>query len=455
MNRLTRRTFIRHIAAAGTLAPLALPRLARAASANGKLNIAFVGASGQANFSFEHLKEENIIAVADVDSEKLAERLTWAAGLPGAMKEPASYRDYRQMLDREQKNIDAVVVATPDHHHAHAGLRALNMGKHLYCEKPLAHTVQEVRLMIEAAQRNKVATQMGTQIHAGDNYRRVVEKIRAGVIGNISEVHCWLYGNAWHGQDIAGPADPVPPNLDWDLWLGPAAMRDYHDKAYHPFAWRGWWDFGGGGLSDFGCHFMDLPHWALNLRHATTVQAFGPEPDPLRPPKSLRVEFDYPATSASRAVKLTWHLGTHLGGPLPYAVNVFEKYGVPEAAWKGNGIMFVGDGGVLISNYSQNILFPQEKFKDVAPPPESIATSPGHHAEWVRGCKEGTPTLCNFEYSGALTETVLLGLISHRAGNTKIEFDPATLKVSGGVSNAAAQFATKPYRAGWEITRLV
>ncbi|MEX2671103.1 MAG: Gfo/Idh/MocA family oxidoreductase [Phycisphaeraceae bacterium] len=447
--RTNRRTFLKHATYAGAVLPLAMPRLTRAASANEKVNLAFVGTQGQAGFSIDHLRGENIVAIADVDANHVAARLENLKNDPNNPHQPNAYADYRRMLDREQKNIDAVVVATPDHQHASPSLIAMEMGKHVYCEKPLAHTIQEARLMIESARRNNVATQMGTQIHAGDNYRRVVEAIRANVIGPVREVHVILYGGSYSGGRFGETPDAVPDHLDWDLWLGAAAERDYYSNLYHPFQWRGWWDFGGGGLSDLGCHFMDLPHWALNLGHPVSAKATGPDPMPLRTPRALMAEYRHAATADRPEVTVTWHHGgTHID-----IINVFEKYNFSNDDWRGNAILFVGDDGLLISDYGRHKLLPEDKFADYQPPAREIESSPGHHAEWIAACKGGKPALCNFDYSGKLTESVLLGLVSHRAGNVDIDFDADAVQVTN--NDAANEFITKSYRKGWNVDDLV
>ena len=448
--RPTRRTFVKSVGYASAAAALGSTSLIRAASPNGRLNIAFIGAMGQAGFSFDNLMSERIVAVADVDAANLDQRRELLRMHPSGSQDPTVYRDFRIMLDKEHGNFDAFVVATPDHQHAQAALRGMAMGKHIYCEKPLAHTVKEVRLMIEAARKHKLVTQMGTQIHSTDNYRRVVEKVKAGAVGPVREVHCWIYGAMYSGAAFPAQPDAIPPSLDWDLWLGPAAQRPYYDKLYHPFNWRGWWDFGGGGVADFGCHYMDLPFWALDLKHPLTVAAHGPEPDPQRCSRSTMVEWEYPARGGQPPIKLTWHLGgTHMDSGK--YINVFEKYGFTNEQWKGNAVLFVGDKGLLISDYGNHKLLPEDQFTSYQGPPQTIAASIGHHAEWLRGIKEGSPTLCNFDYSGTLTESVLLGVAAHRAGNQKATFDAEGLTTNNSEVNA---YLTKPYRKGWEIEKL-
>ena len=255
-------------------------------SPNEKLNIAGIGVGGQGGWDIGNCAGENIVAVCDVDDRRAADSFT---RFPKAKR----YRDFRKMLEEMDRQIDAVVVGTPDHTHAPPAVMAMKMGKHCYCEKPLAHTVHEVRTMIELAKKNKLATQMGTQIHAGANYRRVVELVQSGVIGPVGEVHVW-HPVAYGGSGRPKETPPVPKELDWDLWLGPAPCRPYH-PCYLPGTWRSWWDFGSGGLGDFGCHYMDLPYWALKLRHPTTIEAEGPPVQVENTSPGLIVRYEFPA----------------------------------------------------------------------------------------------------------------------------------------------------------------
>ena len=284
--RLNRREMLRNTALAGigvwTAAASRSPGESR--SPNEKLSIAGIGVGGQGAWDIGNCAGENIVALCDVDDRRCGATLQ---KFPKAKR----YRDFRTMLDEMGKQIDAVVVATPDHTHAPAAMLAMSMGKHCYCEKPLAHSVGEVRAMIELAQKNKLATQMGTQIHAGANYRRVVELIQAGAIGPVNEVHVW-HTVSYGGGDRPQETPPVPAGLDWDLWLGPAAPRPYH-PCYCPGIWRSWWDFGSGGLGDFGCHYMDLPFWALKLRHPTSIETQGPPVHPERTSPGLAVHYEF------------------------------------------------------------------------------------------------------------------------------------------------------------------
>jgi len=442
--KTSRREFIRTAPALGAgvgfwIAGSASAKPPRRVSANEKLDIAMVGTANQAGWDLSQIQDQNIVALCDVDADFLAKA---AEKFPHAQQ----YRDYRRLMDDHQR-FDAVLVAIPDHQHVQAALRALKLGKHVYCEKPLAHTLHEVRLMINEAERQGVATQMGTQIHAKDNYRRVVEKIQSGAIGDVYAAHVWVGGVGYSGAPIPKQEYPVPTGLNWDVWLGPADWRHYKPKIYHPFRWRGWWDFGGGSLSDLACHYVDIVHWSLDLPHPVRVQAFGADPMPHRCPRSLRVEYDYPADGNRNALKLTWyHGGAHI------KANVYERFGLPED-WSGNAILFVGTNGNLLTDYTHHILLPQDKFADYKAPTPWIPSSIGHHAEWIKACKEGTPTLCNFNYSGRLTESVLLGLVSHRAGNVPLEFDADNLLITN--NRQANQYLTKQYRPGWELERIV
>lgn len=397
-------------------------------SANGKLNVACIGVANRAAEDVKGVQGENIVALCDVDSTYLEKSL---AQFPSAR----GYADYREMLDVEGDKIDAVVIGTTDHHHAPAALRAIRKKKHVYVEKPLAHTVAEARLMAEEAKKYGVATQLGTQIHAGENYRRVVEMIQAKVIGEVTDVHVWV-GKGWGLTEWPESSTEVPANLNWDLWLGPAPERPYHAGRYHPAQWRRWWDFGQGTLGDMACHYMDLPFWALNLRHPTRCEAEGPEVHPEMCPVGLIVRYDHPERDGRPALKLTWYDGTMI----PKEINGQR---VPA-----NGVMFVGTEGMMYADYGNYRLFPAEKFAGFKPPEPTIPPSIGHHAEWIKACKDGSPTTCNFDYSGALTEAVLLGNVAYRTGKA-LDWDGKNLKVTNVLE--AARYIHKEYRAGWEI----
>jgi len=447
--RHSRRRFLKTSATACGLA--LLPAITRnVLGASDKLRIACVGTDGQASFSIDSVGSESIVAFADCDDNKLQRRAKTHAGAK-------LYRDYREMLTKEEKNIDAVIVATPDHHHAPATARALIMGKHVYCEKPLTHTTREARQIAQLAAKHKCLTQMGTQIHAGGNYRRVVEFLQAGGIGNITRVHTWV-GTAYSGADK--PAKPpVPANLDWDLWLGPAPLREYH-VGLHPFHWRGYWDFGGGGLADMACHHMDLPFWALGLRAPTSVAAQGPTPHHDYCPNWTTVDYHFPAREAGKAghggflgdtsqnpggpaVHLTWYNGDKRPPEI-------EEGKLPKF---GGGNLFIGDKGILFADYGQTKFFDLDykEVKAIKRPTESIPNSTGHHKEWITACKEGYEkgrTTCNFDYAGSLTEAVLLGNVSYRSGK-KFNWDAKAFTTGDA---AADKWLDKEYRKGWSLT---
>ena len=397
-------------------------------SANEKLNIACIGTANRAAADIDGVKGENIVALVDVDKNYLDRA---SSSFPNARV----YADYREMLESEDGKIDAVVIGTTDHHHAPASIRAIRKGLHVYCEKPLTHTVQEARIIAEEAKKQGVATQLGTQIHAGDNYRRVVEIVQSGVLGDVGEVHVWV-GKGWGGGDLPTDTQEPPQNLNWDLWLGPAPVRPFAAGRYHPAQWRRWWQFGQGTLGDMACHYMDLPFWALSLRHPTHCEAEGPEVHPEACPHGLKVRYQFPSRDKLVPVNLTWYDG-----------NMIPKK-VAGQRVPGSGVMFVGTEGTMFANYGSYKLFPKEKFANFTPPKQSIPKSIGHHAEWIKACKDGSPTTCNFDYSGALTEAVLLGNVSYRAKQA-LEWDAANLKATN--CPEADMYISKEYREGWEV----
>jgi predicted dehydrogenase len=434
--RLTRRRFL-HAAAATGISPfwggLLLADDKKAGSPNERLHVGVIGVGGQGNHDWRnvHAAGAEIVAFCDVDED----RKDVQKAREEFPKVPF-HADFRKLID--QKDIDAIIVGTPDHMHAFATVAALKSGRHVFCEKPLTHTVHEARVVAETAAKEKKVTQMGTQIHAGDNYRRVVELVQGGIIGAIREVHVWC-GTYWGGGDRPKDTPPVPKGLHWDLWLGPAPERPYH-PTYVPFYWRRWWDFGGGTLADMACHYTDLPFWALKLRHPTTIAADGPSPvHPETAPHGLIVHYEYPSRGDLPAVKLTWYDG----GKQPDAV--LTEHQLPR--W-GNGVLFMGEKGLLMADYNQHKLFPEKQFAGFTPPKPTIPNSIGHYKEWVEACKTGAQTTCNFDYAGALTEAVLLGNVSYRVGRP-ITWDAKNLKA---VNDAEAErFVRKEYRKGWGL----
>ncbi|RMF38770.1 MAG: gfo/Idh/MocA family oxidoreductase [Planctomycetota bacterium] len=424
----SRRRFVQTLAAtagAGYFSSAAAQAPLR--SPNEKLQIACIGTANRAAEDIRGVAHEAIVALCDVDRNNLQRKLK-------EFPDATPYEDYREMIDKEADRIDAVVVGCTDHHHAPATLRAIRAGKHVYCEKPLTHTVEEARLVAAEAEKAGVATQMGTQIHAGDNYRRVVEIIQAGAIGEVTDVHVWV-GKGWGGGDRPEKGEEPPEYLNWDLWLGPAPWRPYASGRYHPAQWRRWWDFGQGTLGDMGCHYIDLPFWALGLTHPTEIQAEGPPVHPETAPLGLVVHYRFPAVGDRGPVNLTWYDGNRI----PREVGGMRV--------KANGVMFIGNEGMMFADYTSYRLFPTEKFANFEPPPQTIPPSVGHHQEWLQACRDGSPTTCNFQYSGRLTETVLLGNVAYRSGRT-VQWDAAQLQADHA---DAQQYISKSYRTGWDI----
>jgi predicted dehydrogenase len=441
--RLNRRALLKTGAAAAA-SLFAAPALLRGSNLNDKLNIAIIGCGGRGAANLEGVSGENIVALCDVNEAGIDAA---ARKFPGAKR----FIDFRKLYD-EANTFDAVVVSTAEHTHAFATLPALKLRKHVYCEKPLTHNIHEARLIREAAAAAGVATQMGTQIHAEDNYRRVVELVKANAIGPVREVHVWT-SRAWgwqspedaaRNQDIVStqdrPAgtDPVPPNLDWDLWLGPAPARPFHNVYFPGPKWYRWWDFGSGTMSDLGSHMIDLPFWALDLKTPLTAEASGPTPHPELAPASMQVEYEYGPRGNDPGLKLTWYQGTN-------KPRVWLDKKIPQ--WD-SGMLFIGDSGMLLSDYFKHTLLPEEKFADFKRPEPSIPKSLGHYAEWITAAKTGSPTLCNFEYAGWLTEANHLGNVAYRTGR-KLEWDAAGMKATNAPE--ASRFIRREYRKGWTL----
>lgn len=442
MSRLTRRKILKtSLLAAGALSGGFFTQsaaLGRSRTTLEKLCIACVGTFNRARANLNELAHEDIVALADVDAGKLDEAA-------GRFKGAEKFADYRVMLDKLASKIDAVMVGTPDHSHAPAAAMALRLKKHVYCEKPLTHTVFEARTLAKLAAHNKLVTQMGTQIHAGENYRRVVELIRAGAIGKVSEVHVWV--NARYGAGKFTTNTPCPPALNWDLFLGPAPQRPYSDGV-HPFTWRNYWDYGTGALGDFGCHYMDLVHWALDLRNPVKISAKGPPNDLVSPPAWCIVNYEYPGRGELPAVKLTWYDSGKQPAILPEVQKALPQREDGKPTEFGSGQLFIGEKGMLISDYGRHFLIANGKPMSFEYQGERIAPSIGHHKEWTEAIKNGGTTTCNFDYAGALTESVLLGAVAYKSGEA-IEWDSENLKVKN--SDKAQSLIHKEYRKGWEL----
>ncbi|MCL4180314.1 MAG: Gfo/Idh/MocA family oxidoreductase [Verrucomicrobia bacterium] len=441
---LPRRGFLRlSLLTTGAFA-FGAPAFLRGQNLNNKLNIGIIGCGGRGGAAVEQSQGENIVALCDVAEDRLN---AVGAKHPQARK----YVDFRKLLDAAN-DLDAVCVATAEHTHAFATLWALQQRKHVYCEKPLTHSIAEARIIAQAAANAKVATQMGTQIHAAPNYHRVVELIQTGAIGPVREAHVWV-SRAWGwqtpaeaqaNQDIVNvqerPAgsSPIPAGLHWDLFLGPAPKRPFHEVYWPGPKWYRWWDFGSGTMSDMGSHLNDLPFWALNLRDPLTIEAEGPPPHPEIAPASMLARYTYGARGNMPPVTMTWYQGTK-------KPSYFTDGKIPQ--W-GMAILFVGDQGMLLSDYGQHLLLPEDKFRDFKRPDPFIPPSPGHFEEWLIACKTGSHTGSNFEYAAALTIANHLGNVAYRIGQ-KLEWDPVTLKARN--TRGADRLIRKSYSAGWKL----
>jgi len=441
---VTRRQFLASSALAAGAATVAAPAILRAAGPNEKLNIAIIGAGGRGASNTHDVQTENIVALCDVSEPNLDRA---AQSFPKARR----FADFRKLFDHAGE-FDAVVVSTCEHTHAFATLAALQLGKHVYCEKPLTHNVWEARMIREAAAKAKVATQMGIQIHATENYRRVVELVQSKAIGAVREAHVWV-SRAWGWQseeearthqdivsvrDRPGEAQPVPKGLSWDLWLGPAPERPFHNVYVPGPKWYRWWDFGNGTMSDLGSHWNDLPFWALKLQAPLTIEAKGPPPHAEIAPASMQATYEYGSRGELPPVTLTWYQGVNKPA-------IWTEGRIPR--WD-SGVLFVGDKGMLLSDYDKHVLLPEKEFEGFARPQPWIPRSPGQHAEWIAACKSGSATTCNFGYSGWLTEANHLGNVAYRTGK-KLEWDAERLTCPNAPE--ASRFLKREYRAGWQL----
>jgi predicted dehydrogenase len=439
---MKRRTFLKRSTVAGAgLVVLKSGILKAGQSPNEKLNIAIIGVGGRGSGNMNSVKSENIVALCDVNENKLA-------GAAKRFPRAKTYRDWRRCLD--QKDIDAVVCSTTDHTHAFVNVWAMNRGKHVYCEKPLANSVHEAKVVRETYLKNKhkLATQMGTQIHASDNYRRMVELIRHDAIGTVKEARVWC-SRMPEGGSYLPEVTPVPEHIHWDLWIGPSPFHPYNPGYFGGCtAWNRFWDFGSGQIGDMGSHMMDMAYWALDLRFPTSCKAEGTPLSNDTCPQWLMAEWDHPANDWRPAVKVYWYDGG-------------KKPGMPSKAfdrnWLFKGVLFKGDKGWLMVDYDWRILMPKvdsDMTHYKSPKPEElIPSSPGHHKEWLIGCKTGKPTLCNFDYSGALIEHNLLALAAYRVGKKlkgkKLEWDAKNLKATN--CPEADRYIRKTYRKGWVL----
>lgn len=458
MPPIHRRHFLRQTGLGAGALMLGAPAFVRGQNLNSRINVACIGVGGKGDSDVNDAAKcgGNIVALCDVDARFLDKK---AAQFPEAKK----YVDFRKMLAEMDKSIDAVVISTPDHLHGIAAMTAMQMGKHVYCQKPLTQTVFEARELVRVAKEKKLATQMGNQGSAGDGLRRAVEVIQSGVIGNPLELHVWSNRPIWpQGMERPLSSSPVPGHLDWNLWLGPAAERPYVDGVYHDFKWRGWTDFGTGALGDMACHTVNMPFRALKLGYPTVVECemasrICPETYPL----TSRIRFEFPERDGLPPLKFWWYDGAP-GGPnrplRPYpdivrdVVNMRTK--LPES-----GCLVIGEKGQLFSPDDYGSMFFVKlhdeksftngtKHEACMAVPQSIPRSPGHNQEWFDMMKGGAPAYSNFEIAGYLTEIILLGCIALRVGEgVKMEWDGPNMRSPN--CPQAARFVKRNDRTGW------
>jgi predicted dehydrogenase len=480
-NKFTRRTFLAGsaaLAAGCSTVPSKAPGKVSAASPSGKLNVAAIGAGGKGRSDIWHCRGENIVALCDVDIDRALEtRAGFEEDARNRGDEVAAsrfanlpvYQDYRKMLEKE--SIDACTISTPDHQHAVAAAMAMKMGKHVYVQKPLTHDVHEARELARIARDMGVATQMGNQGHSGDGVRELVELVDSGVIGPVREAHVWTNRPLWkQGLDRPAGTDPIPKNLDWDLWLGTAPDRPFvsthpvtEKPAYHPWHWRGWWDFGTGALGDMACHIMDPPNWALRLGVPTSVEVikvngYNPETGPTM----ATVKYEFPERHGMPPVTVYWYEGVNADGtpnqpPRPASVPADQEMGDG-----GNGTLLIGDDGIATCNtYGSNArLLPDEKMLDWKRPDPTIPRIPRtnpdrdndydrrNRLDWLRSCKDGVPSCGNFDYAGPFAEVVLLGVLAIRSC-VRLQYDIENARITNCAE--ANNLIQRRYREGWSL----
>ncbi len=460
--------------------------LADSKAANEKLSFACIGVGGKGDSDTMHVGQlGNVVALCDIDDKTLNGKI--AQRFPKAKK----YNDFRKMFDDMGKEIDAVTVSTPDHTHTVASVMAMKMGKHVYCQKPLTHSVYEARMMRETAERQKVATQMGNQGTASDGLRRAVKEIQAGVIGPVHEVHVWTNRPIWpqgveailkvpaarsaalaalkgatpqdskaiwkdpaarsaalaalHGKNGAS----VPKHVHWDLWLGPAPERPFGgDRIYHDFAWRGWWDFGTGALGDMACHTANMAFMALKLGYPSSVEAESGEINPETYPMWAKITFQFPARGNMPPVKFIWYEGNQNGKRVLPPVELTKGQAMSDS-----GSLLVGAKGILFSpdDYGESYtLLPEKDFQGYKGPSKTRArnTDLVQKEEWVAAIRGGPRAMSNFNYAAMLTETILLGNVAMRVGK-KLEWDGPNMRVTN--SSEAAQYIKPEFRQGWTL----
>jgi len=459
MKTITRRSFIGKTGIGLGSALFAGPAIVRGQNLNSKIRLACIGVGGKGASDVTESASAGmeVAAICDVDDNPL---LKMAAKFPDAVK----FKDFREMLVKMDKDIDAVTISTPDHVHGVAGIMAMNMGKHIYCQKPLTQTVWESRIMRDLARDKKLATQMGNQGSAAGGLRRAVELIQVGIIGAPLELHVWSNRPVWpQGLDRPVGEDPVPEGLDWDLWLGPATDRPFKKQTYHPFNWRGWAEFGTGALGDMACHGVNMPFRALKLGYPSRVECeISSRTHVETYPLTSRVRFDFPERDGMPPLKFWWYEGSPNGDitPLRPHPDITKEI----VAWRGklppSGALIIGEKGLIFSpddygGVSQLLLKDEEQFVSIGKHeaclaiPESIPRSPGHYKEWVDAINGGPPAYSNFETAAYLNEIILLGAITQQLGEGRpMDWDGPNMRSTN--LPEAERYVKREYRKGWE-----
>jgi len=450
----SRRRFLQGTLCATGAALFGVPAVVSARSPNGKMNVACIAAGGRGGSHVGESKKMadlvELVALCDVNSQALDRA---GVQFPQARK----YKDFRELLAK-MDDIDAVFIATTEHTHAFAIVPALRARKHVYCEKPITRDVFECRVVMEEARKADVTTQMGTQIHSTPNYHRVVELIQSGAIGQVKEVHTWV-SRSWGMQSRAaaeangdlfvksGLLDyidtmptagmPVPPFLDWDLWIGPAPMRPFHDIYFPGPRWYRYWSFANGTMSDLGSHANDLPFWALKLDHPLTVEGHGPPPHPEIAPANMRATWTYGPRGDLAPVTHHWYQGTE-------KPKIWTEGKIPQ--WK-DGSLFIGERGMMLANYGSQLIMLDDKVQEFKRPPKTIEDGPSHQRQFIECARAGKKAPCDFSYSGLLTVANHLGGVAYRVGK-KLKWD----HVAGKTDNEAAnKLLAREYRSGWKL----
>jgi len=465
---LNRRSFLKRSALTAGILSAAPFNILHAANAGEKLRCVQIGCGGRA---MEHLKatfDENLVAMVDVDEKRLDAVRKMLAGKGRDAGRVQAFTDYRKMFDKLGQDFDAVFIATPNHHHALPAMIAMQLGKNVYCEKPVCHDIAEARKLREMAARSKVATQMGNQGHCEEGYRRLCEYIWAGAIGKVTETHSWT-NRANGGVGPRPPSEPVPAGLHWDEWIGPAPYREFHSDL-HPHEWHGWYDFGNGSIGNMGCHVLDGAYWALKLEHPTSIEVEeirGGSDE--RYPTGSRLRWDFTARGEMPAVKIFWYEGLNKTttdeavGNLkaakgdarnlpPLLLDLRKQYPDEELDGGDSGTLYVGEKGVIFTaTYGDKMhIVPWDKMRAAPEPPKTLPRPKGIFADFIEACRAGrTDTAVSFEYGTRLTEFAALGNLAQHAGpGRKVEWDGPNMKVTN--LRELNQWVKRDYRKGWK-----